>query len=207
VAAYISWFGGTLRHNIPTMTALLLIGALGRSAHAGVVTFDFEDQVFGADTPLSITQLSLTASFSSRADPGAFGITAAFGLWPEMSGNVLASPGSAFVSGVPLTITFSRPVHAVDFQFGLGSIDPAGMIEVDTDAGGRASESGTVPIGSLLPQGDMAFSGNYFTVLTLTSNTLDFGIDNLQVDLPEPASLAVLSLGLLGIGLIRRRAP
>jgi hypothetical protein len=189
------------------MAALLVIGALSQPAHAGVVTFDFEDQVFGADTPLLITKPSLTATFSSPADPGAFGITAAFGLWPEMSGNVLASPGSAFVDSVPLTITFSRPVHGVSFQFGLGSIDPAGMIKLGTDAAGSASQAGAVPIGSPLPQGEVAFSGDYFTVLTLTSNTVDFGIDNLQVDLPEPASIAVLSLGLLGLGLIRRRAP
>jgi hypothetical protein len=188
------------------MTALLLMGALSQPAHAGVVTFDFEDQAFGADTPLSIAKPALTATFSSPADPGAFGITSAFGLWPGMSGNILASPGSAFVDSVPLTITFSRPVRGVSLQFGLGSIDPAGMIELDTDAGGHAIQTGIVPIGSLLPEGELTFIGDYFTSITLISNVLDFGIDNLRVDLPEPASLAILSLGLLGLGVMRRRA-
>ena len=188
------------------LAGLVLGAALARPAVAEVVLFDFEDQVFAADTPLSIVKGSFTANFASPADPGAFGITAAFGLFPSMSGNILASPGSSFVDSVPLTITFSRPVRAVSFQFGLGSADPGSLIELATNAGGSTSKAGTVQIGSLLPQGVLDFSGDYFTVLTLFSNTLDFGIDNLSVDLPEPASAAVLALGLFALGLVRRRA-
>jgi hypothetical protein len=189
------------------MVPLLFGAALIRPAAANIVTFNFEDAVFGADTPLSLTEEGLTATFASpAADPGGFGITSAFALWPEMSGNILASPGTAFVDGVPLIITFSKPVRAVDLQFGLGGIDPSGEIDLSTNAGGSASAHGTIPGGAgVLPQGEITFAGDYFTTLTLTSTALDFGIDNLQVDLPEPASAAILGLGLFVLGWVRRR--
>ena len=186
-------------------------GSLALPALAGPVTFDFEDQPFGGDTPLSITQDSLTATFMSPGDPGAFGITSAFGLYPEMTGNILLSPGSAFVDSVPLTISFSEAISSITFQFGLGGTAPGAMIQLLTDAGGSALATGTVPIGSLLPQGLLTFTGAAFRQIALSSNTLDFGIDNLTVSaavtpVPEPAPMAMIALGLAWLSAKRRRA-
>jgi len=200
-----------LRERKILVAALLVLGsAFVQPAASAPVLFDFEDQSFGADTPFSITNGLLTATFASPADPGAFGITSAFPLFTIMSGNILLSPGSAFVDSVPLVITFSQPVHSVSFQFGLGGVDPGGLIELTTNAGGSASVGGTVPIGSLLPQGTLFFEGDSFTVLTLSSNMLDFGIDNLSVDAsvdptPLPASLPLFATGLLALAAVRGR--
>jgi hypothetical protein len=189
---------------MPGVAAAVLGVIMAQPAAASLVPFDFEDQVFGADTPFSITEGSLTASFSSSGDVGGFGITAAYGLFPIMSGNILVSPGSAFVDSVPLTIMFSQPVIGVSFLFGLGSADPAGTIDLTTDGGDAASATGTISVGSLLPQGELVFSGHYFTTLTLSSTALDFGIDNLVIDLPEPAPMAALTLGMLMLSVVRR---
>ena len=171
------------------------------SAARASVLFDFEDQAFGADTPLTVTESGLTATFDSAGGPGSFGITSAYPLFSTLSGNILLSPGSAFVDTVPLTVTFSRAVSSLSLRFGIGTVGVT-TLSFATDAGGAGSAAGSTPPRDLFAQGALSYAGPSFTSITLASAALDFAIDDLSVNLapvtgvPAPGA-AALAAGLL----------
>jgi hypothetical protein len=185
--------------------AVPLLAAAGR-AEATIATFDFGTQTFGMDTPFSMTDSGVTANFSSpAADPGGFAITSSFGLTSNFTGDLLYSPGSALIDTVPLTIAFSEVVHSISLVFSLGAFDPNAAIELATNAGGTASVTGSIAPGGLFPEGILTFVGD-FTELTLTSTALDFGVADISVEVPEPATTSLFGLGLLGMAGLRRAA-
>ena len=170
------------------------------------MTFDFDDQDFGATTPLSITKSGLTASFTASGDAQGFAIGGAF--FQTLTGLYLQSPGPGFVTGSSLTIAFSRAIRSITLGFGLDTQPAPAPLVLTTNKGGTVSASGTVPGGFFLyPEGTISFGAAPFNSVTLTSDALSFAIDNVSVDiLPEPGALALFGLGLLGAGVARRRA-
>ncbi len=170
-------------------------------AYASTVMFDFEDQPFGAVTPLVSSAGGLSANFASPTDSASFQISG--GFYKTLTGNYLTSPGPDFTTGNTLTITFSQGVRAIDFAFATDT-DP--KLSLLTDTGISASATGYAPGGSFLyPEGVLAVAGGYFRSVTLSSSALSFAIDNLAVTVPEPQTLSIVGLGLAGAGLARRR--
>jgi hypothetical protein len=84
------------------------------------ITFDLSTTT-SQSTPVSQTVQGVTATFSSPADPGGFSLTTADVLHLYIIGpNILADglgPAGEGPGGIPLNITFSRPVQDVALQF------------------------------------------------------------------------------------------
>lgn len=178
----------------------MALGLLASSARAGTVLFDFEDQAFGASAPLSISQNGLTATFASATDPTSFAISG--GLYQSLAGNYLAG-GANFSSGNTLTITFSQGIRAIAFDFATDTDPSLGLVDSN---GGTASAIGAVPSGFYFyPEGTLSHVGAYFTSVTLSSPALTFAIDNVVATVPEPATVALFGLAIVGAGAARRR--
>jgi hypothetical protein len=194
-----------------------LTAAVSLPAQAAPVLFDFENQPIFTETPFSLANGGVTASFAGPADvdPGAFGILSNF-LTPTgfqyrlMQGDFLTI-GSAFgASGSVLTITFSAPLTSFSLDFGLDDPDNASTLSFLTNGGDTGTIGGALSAGFRYPEGTLSFAGAAFTTLTLQSNAIDFQIDNLQANtvaaVSEPASLALLATGLPLIAAVRRRS-
>jgi len=115
---------------------------------------------------------------------------------------VLADPGTG---GDSLTLTFSQAITGLTFNFGI--VDLLGLNGDDTlsinDGLVNASFGSTLQNGDLFPSGTV----NYTDAAGFTSVTISgpeqfaIGVSNV----PEPASLAVLGGGLIGLAAMRRK--
>jgi hypothetical protein len=205
-----------LRLSIVAATACVLTAA-SLSASAANVVFDFENQPIFTETPFTLTNAGVSATFSGPADvdPGAFGIASNFpsptGFQYRLMNGDFLTIGSAFgASGSALTIAFSAPVTTFTLDFALD--DPANLSSLSfaTNAGGASSIGGTLTTGFRYPEGTLSFSGAAFTSLTLHSSAIDFQIDNLRATtavaaVPEPSSLLLLAAGVPVFAWARRR--
>ena len=193
-----------------------LLAAAASHVQAADVSFDFENQPIGTETPFSMTRQGLEASFAGPADvdPGAFGIgsnfqTATGFQYRLMQGDFLTI-GTAFgASGSVLTVTFSAPVTAFAFDFALDDPLNASSLSFATNGGGRSSAAGTVGNGFRYPEGTLSYAGPAFTALTVQSTAIDFQLDSLRVTtvsaVPEPSRFLLLAAGSPLVALLARR--
>ncbi len=190
------------RPNPTLFLTAIVAGLTAASANAKTVVFDFEDQEYGAVTPLTSTVDGLTATFASATDAEGFQITSAF--YQTLTGNYLAGPGPDFVTGNTLTISFSQAVRSITLNF---AVDTAPTLTLSTSARGGATATGIAPGGSFLyPEGVLSFAGPRFNSVTLSSDALSFAIDNINVTVPEPSAFALFGMGLVAAAALRRRA-
>jgi hypothetical protein len=74
-------------------------------------------------------------------------------------------------------------------------------------------DGGSALTGIVSPLGDMQFelmtgwiNTPYFISQTTVASFVDIGFQSASADVPEPASMALFSIGLVAIGVLRRRA-
>jgi hypothetical protein len=176
-------------------------------AHADSL-YTFDSDTIGASTSFSNTSNGLTATFSSSADPGGFGVRATF--FSTLTGNVLADglfPGD---DNLALTIAFSGDATSISMDFATNSHsnpDPFMLTAFENSTQvGQVSAFGVVPPGFGFPEGVVTFNSATFNSVVLSSSAPDFAIDNVDVTpTPEPASMTLLCSGLLFLGMFARR--
>lgn len=159
-------------------------------------------------------------SFDSVPD-GNLGTSASFGVVTVTSGfDILTGinpaacliPNCLVVRG-DLTLSFSSPVSAVGFFIGDGDGNLSDVFVDGQDTGVDASFPGNIGEFSFL--GVFDDMGGSFTSITLPGGiassgsfeleNVSFTIEPITVSVPEPGTLALVSLGLLGLGSLRRR--
>lgn len=196
------------------LLAAILVGTPALTRADAISAFNFDSDTVGTTTQFSDTNGGLTAIFSSVADPGGFAISSNTFAAP-MSGNVLLSS----VGNIPLEITFSQPLYSITLDFAIeGPNNPFTLSAFEIGAGevGFVNASGvSVPTGYAYPQGSVTFTG-YFDSIVLTPDNnfvplgqipdVYFAIDNIvAIQAPEPSSLVLLSIGLAGLVIVRRK--
>ncbi|MCX7063110.1 MAG: PEP-CTERM sorting domain-containing protein [Proteobacteria bacterium] len=170
----------------------------------------------GADGPTGdwATNTDMTIVDSAGSDAGGLGEPPS-GESPLVSGNILRSiPGWNGEDGDPsFSINFSEAVISVSADF--AGVSPGFEQDVQMFAYNGATLLGTVfgPTGGQFSQFTLSFNAASITRVAIVPGSFNdwVGVDNItflfrdQNQVPEPGTLALLGLGLAGLGLSRRR--
>jgi hypothetical protein len=194
-AVQIISFGQTSATNTVSITA----NGAGTATTIGITDASILiDQLFGAVTPPAIPAvMDLTATSIDNAVPVGPAIL------QHYSGNFCISSAAGCGGTVDLQGTFS------DAAFGLGGGTQL-SVNVASPPDTLSLSSGVIPAADLTPPSSFTLSmsnlgGLAIDNLTLASTTASFsGVANAAA-VPEPASFAMLGLGLLGIAMVRRQ--
>jgi hypothetical protein len=200
-----------------TALALLTVGA---TAHAGIVTYGFENLSVGQTTPILNAApdsggISFRTDFTSSPAAGAFSVfDFVNGFQPAFSGHFFSSTGGSLNT---LTLTFNQLVDGLSLNFAMDVdiTDPAGSFQVATpfqllsvasaDVGGDEVQGGSLSFAGATP-----FNSVQLTASNNSGNPIAFTIDNLVITttvVPEPATLllaAPVAIAGLGLMILRR---
>jgi hypothetical protein len=187
--------------------ALTLSCGLFSVATTNAATIDFESLAPGTFDPFSVTADGVTVGFDSLAP---FFVGNSF--FSTLTGRVLLS-ADGDSSFAPLNLSFSEPIASISLDFALNGPAATSFFGVTAFLGaspvGAAAFFGAIPAGFGFPEGSASFSGSPFDSLVLTSNALDFAVDDINFDIaavPEPTSILLLGTGGLGLlAKMRRR--
>ena len=191
------------------LSVLAALGALAVSAAPAMAYVTNFAPYDGQSNPLVISTGNNTVTFDSPSGPGTFLAGSTAGLYTFS--NALADFGS--FSGDTLTITFANPVTTgVGLVFGIeDAFATAGADSLIVTANtGQTATYLTTPDSLTLrePEGTAFFDGAPFTSLTLVTANASTGPNPFAIgvfSVPEPMSLTLLTVGLLGMGMVSRR--
>jgi len=190
---------------------LLAASSLCAAASASTI-FNFDGDSLGTSTKFTDTVNGLSATFSSDADPGGFVVYTS--IFQTLTGNVLGDPGPAGASNLALTVGFSQNLSALTLNFAtddFGSPSPFTLAAYENATlVGSTTSAGNFLSGFTFPEGEIAFAGNAFNRVVISSTATDFAVDNINVitAAPEPAEFGLIGTALLAVGVpaLRRRS-
>ena len=197
----------------PGLAAAALAALVATSAaRAATLTYDFSTApgaTAATGTSLggqAVTPFTLNgATFSSPSDPRSYTVGLTGLSTPLSTVPVLSSAGSVSA----LDIAFSAPQTAISFAFDLDTLFAAGdTITLTPNVGAPTTVASTLVSGDFVPSGTLSYSGAGFTSVAITSaDPLEIGnLTTTGTAVPEPASFALLAVGLLSLASLRRRA-
>ncbi len=196
-----------------TIKLLVPMALCCTAAHASsVVDFDFDSDALGTSTTFTDTIGGLSATFSSSADPGGFVVYPTF--FDTLTGNVLGDPGPAFAFNIPLDVNFSQDLSAITLDFATGDFTTPSPFTItayeNSTMVGSSTSTGQFLPGFDFPEGEITFDGGTFNNVVISTPSLTFAVDNVQVlpaTAPEPGTFAMLAAGvcLSYLGVMRRR--
>lgn len=145
-----------------------------------------------ASTPYTIQG----ATFSSPSDPGAYTFGPNAGLFSDLGAWVLSSGGAVET----LDISFARLQTALGFDFALGDFGGKDdTLTVTTNTGVVLNATANAVAGDFYPEGSASLiDPGQFSLVTITSS-FPIVIADMTSTAPEPASLAVLGVGMVGL--------
>jgi len=158
------------------------------AANASTV-FTFDGDGPGTSTTFTDTVNGLSATFSSSADPGGFVVYPS--MFETLTGNVLGDPGPAFTDNLALDVSFSQNLSAIELDFATSDFITPSLFTVSAYENsarvGSVSSTGEFLAGFNFPEGQIAFEGDTFNQVVISSAATDFAVDNINVvTAPEP---------------------
>ncbi len=228
--AYVTFFGEDLNSSATVPLASTPNASAAETAFksslTGVGTETFETQTPGATTPLALTFpgagiATLNGGGSvETVTPGSTNSVGRYSIPSASSSNFW----EANATGGLFTINFSQAIAAFGF-YGIDIGDFGGALSLTLTNGtildvGNTEGSSSSTDGSVLFYGLIAAAGEEFTSVSFNSSASSdfFGFDNFTIgtraqvctgpncgSIPEPATLGLLGLGLIGLAAARRR--
>ncbi len=172
----------------------------GLLSPTSVVTFDEIVLVDGQVIDDEFTPYGVTFSPNLFFRDGNGGCV--LGACTGMDGQILVSFGASSVTD--FTMTFGSVVNAAAFA----AIDNGGQFLLQALLNGALVEETQLALADFPGQGFVGFEGIAFNGIRVVSlDGGNFGMDNLQLAVPEPVTLLLLGTGLAGIGIWRWRKP
>ncbi|HTP35542.1 MAG TPA: hypothetical protein VMJ75_25365 [Candidatus Acidoferrales bacterium] len=171
---------------------VVVLGILaGVTAHAALVTYDFEDVPLGRVPTFTDTRSGVVANFSTL-DPSGLDVYQNSGLFllPPFMGHAVNNG-----TGFPIIIQFSASLGSAALDFGtdnLPGISPSVTLKAYEGGPGGALVASISTLGTVVaefPQGTATISGPAFDTLVVSGTQPGLAIDNLTVStVPEPSS-------------------
>jgi hypothetical protein len=197
-----------MKKAIVFISVLALILGIGATAMAAPVTFSFDSLADGANAT-TISAYMTTVYGATVTVSGGTPMAEGSGSFPGLLGGT----GDRYIESEPsgdqlITITFAAPITSVSFDWGK-ALDPFNAdFSVDGTTFANFFHVDYTFFSQIGHLNTYAFASPVLALRFHDEGFGEVGIDNLVVDkasVPEPMSLLLLGLGLLGIGVVRRK--